>query len=119
LAKETSSVTMSRAGTTLFGERLRRYRLAAGLSQEALAVRAGLSVDAIRALERGRRSAPRPETLAMLAEALALTPLEREELVIAADDRAAPEPESTPAPPADAGPVFPAPPSVLIGREHE
>ena len=34
-----------------FGGLLRRFRIAAGLSQEALAERAGLSMDAIAALE--------------------------------------------------------------------
>ena len=38
-----------------FGERLRRLRVAAGLSQEALAERAGLSAQAIGALETGKR----------------------------------------------------------------
>ena len=37
-----------------FGDLLRRYRLAAGLTQEALAERAGLSSDAVSTLERGR-----------------------------------------------------------------
>ena len=41
-----------------FGGLLRRFRLAAGFSQEALAERAGLSADAVAALERGRRSRP-------------------------------------------------------------
>ena len=56
-----------------FGLLLRRHRLAAGLTQEALAERARLSVAAIYTLERGSRRAPRKETLALLAEALALT----------------------------------------------
>ena len=41
-----------------FGERLRRLRVAAGLSQEALAERSGLSVQAIGALETGKRRRP-------------------------------------------------------------
>jgi transcriptional regulator with XRE-family HTH domain len=53
-----------------FGERLRLARLRAGLSQEALAERARLSVSAIAALERGRRNMPRRTTLALLSEAL-------------------------------------------------
>ena len=36
-----------------FGELLRRYRLAAGLSQEALADQAGLSLQAVSKIERG------------------------------------------------------------------
>jgi len=42
-----------------FGVLLRRYRLAAGLSQEALADRARMSANGIGSLERGdRRTAP-------------------------------------------------------------
>ena len=44
--------------TLAFGELLRRHRLAAGLTQEALAERAGISVRAITDLERGVRRAP-------------------------------------------------------------
>jgi predicted ATPase/DNA-binding XRE family transcriptional regulator len=51
---------------------LRRYRLAAGLSQESLAERAGVSVRGLSDLERGLSRAPRVETLARLAEALGL-----------------------------------------------
>ncbi|MGI8856910.1 MAG: ATP-binding protein [Thermomicrobiales bacterium] len=58
-------------GTT-FGALLRRYRIAAGLSQEALGERAGLTAQAISALERGLRRAPYRETVAMLAAALNL-----------------------------------------------
>ena len=53
-----------------FGERLRRYREAAGYSQEQLAERAGLSANAIGALERGERKRPYPDTLRRLADAL-------------------------------------------------
>ncbi len=55
-----------------FGKLLRHYRLAAGLSQEALAERARVSAFAISALERGHRRKPQSKTLALLAEALAL-----------------------------------------------
>ncbi len=67
-----------------FGALLRRFRVMAGLSQEALAERAGLSADAIAALERGRRSRPRAFTLGVLAEALALGAEDRALLVSAA-----------------------------------
>ena len=60
-----------------FGVLLRRARWAAGLSQEALAERAGLSVDAISALERGLTRAPHAETLDLLANALQVTHEER------------------------------------------
>ena len=56
-----------------FGTLLRRYRLAAGLTQEALAERAGVSLDGISALERGYRRSPQRDTLALLAGALALS----------------------------------------------
>ena len=39
--------------TTAFGALLRQHRVAAGLTQEALAERAGLSVYGIQKLERG------------------------------------------------------------------
>ena len=55
-----------------FGRLLRDYRLAAGLSQEALAERARMSPFAISALERGHRRRPQVRTLALLAGALAL-----------------------------------------------
>jgi predicted ATPase/DNA-binding NarL/FixJ family response regulator/DNA-binding XRE family transcriptional regulator len=60
-----------------FGVLLRRHRLAAALSQEQLAERAGLSADAVGTLERGRRTLPRPETVALLAQALGLSSEER------------------------------------------
>jgi predicted ATPase/DNA-binding XRE family transcriptional regulator len=55
-----------------FGTLLRSYRLDAGLSQEALAERARLSLHGISALERGYRRTPQRETLELLAGALAL-----------------------------------------------
>ena len=82
-----------------FGKLLRRHRLAAGLSQEALAERAGLSPRGLSDLERGVRSAPRAETIGLLAEALGLSPADRTELAAAARPDAASSPES-PLPPA-------------------
>jgi tetratricopeptide (TPR) repeat protein/transcriptional regulator with XRE-family HTH domain len=60
-----------------FGDLLRRWRAAAGLTQEELAERAGLSRRGIADLERGVRRAPRRDTVALLAEALALGPADR------------------------------------------
>src|SRR5690348_261960 len=54
-----------------FGRVLQRHRLAAGLSQEELAERAGLSRRGISDLERGRRR-PLPGTARRLADALDL-----------------------------------------------
>ena len=55
-----------------FGTLLKHYRAAAALSQEALADQAGLSLDAISALESGRRAGPRLETARRLCDALGL-----------------------------------------------
>lgn len=60
-----------------FGALLRRFRLDAGLSQEELAERSGLSVGAISALERGVRRAPYRDTVAKLVAVLELSPTER------------------------------------------
>ncbi len=67
-----------------FGDLLRRYRLAAGLTQEELAERAQVSPRAISDLERGLRSCPWRETIHLLAEALTLAPAERAQLEAAA-----------------------------------
>jgi transcriptional regulator with XRE-family HTH domain len=60
-----------------FGELLRRDRQAAGLTQEELAARAGLSRRGIADLELGVRQTPRRDTVALLAAALGLTGEER------------------------------------------
>jgi len=69
---------------TPFGQLLRRHRQAAALSQEALAERARLSVQAIGQLERGDRRAPRLETVRLLAAALHLDAAARTTLIAAA-----------------------------------
>ncbi|MBV9279724.1 MAG: tetratricopeptide repeat protein [Chloroflexi bacterium] len=56
-----------------FGDLLKRYRVAAGLSQEALAERARLSARAISDLERGLKLTPRRDTVALLIQALDLS----------------------------------------------
>jgi len=53
---------------------LKRYRAAAGLTQEELAERAGVSVRSIGDLERGAGHRPRKDTAALLAQALELPP---------------------------------------------
>src|ERR687897_3851295 len=69
---------------TRFGELLRHYRLAAGLTQEALAERAGLSTRGVSDLERGARGLPRKDTLRLLLQALDLSPADRAALIAAA-----------------------------------
>jgi transcriptional regulator with XRE-family HTH domain len=101
---------------TKFGELLRRYRLAAGLTQEELAERAGVSARGVSDLERGARGLPRKDTLQLLLQALDLSPGDRA-ILTAAARRAPPV-----APPHDASgghPPFPVPPTPLIGREDE
>jgi tetratricopeptide (TPR) repeat protein/transcriptional regulator with XRE-family HTH domain len=91
---------------------LRRYRRAAGLTQEALAARAGLSALTISALERGVNRAPHRDTVARLGAALALAPEERTLLEAAGRDRG-------PAGPAPiAAGALPAQPP-LVGRTRE
>ncbi|HEX8727415.1 MAG TPA: helix-turn-helix transcriptional regulator, partial [Ktedonobacterales bacterium] len=65
---------MSRSQDATFGALLRRFRLAAGLTQAALAEHAGLSERAINDLERDPHRAPRLESVNLLAEALKLSP---------------------------------------------
>ena len=54
-----------------FGQVLRDHRVAAGLTQESLAERAGLSVRGLSDLDRGLRHNPRLETVRRLTDALA------------------------------------------------
>jgi transcriptional regulator with XRE-family HTH domain len=63
-------MTETKRERTPFSVLLRQYRLAASLTQEALAEPAGLSAKGIALLESGRRITPRPETLTLLAASL-------------------------------------------------
>ena len=74
-----------------FGVLLKRYRVAAGLSQEALAERARLSVRAVSAYERGERQAPYRDTMALLVQALSLSPEGAATLEAAVPRRRGPE----------------------------
>ncbi|MGH3119473.1 MAG: helix-turn-helix domain-containing protein [Streptosporangiaceae bacterium] len=65
-----------------FGELLRQRRLVAGLTQEALAERAGVSAKAISDLERDPDRKPRLDTVGLLADGLG--PGERTALLAAA-----------------------------------
>jgi class 3 adenylate cyclase/tetratricopeptide (TPR) repeat protein/DNA-binding XRE family transcriptional regulator len=86
-----------RRGT--FAELLRQHRLAAGLTQEALADRAGLSVRGIADLERGARRYPHFDTLHRLAHALELAPAGRVALLTAGQRPAQPDPAGAAAAP--------------------
>ena len=99
-----------------FGELLRRHRGAAGMTQEALAERSGLSAREIRRLERGggpgKGHKPRPSTVAYLAAALDLRGPERHLF----EEAAFGPPERTAAAvPRPVDPVEPLTP--LLGRE--
>ncbi|MGA8575039.1 MAG: helix-turn-helix transcriptional regulator [Candidatus Cybelea sp.] len=72
------------SGSSGFGTLLRHHRLAAGLSQEALAERARLSLNGISALERGYRRRPQRQTLALLTDALGLNGDEHAQFELAA-----------------------------------
>ncbi|HTE85695.1 MAG TPA: helix-turn-helix domain-containing protein, partial [Dehalococcoidia bacterium] len=69
---------------TAFSALLRRYRGAAGLTQETLAERTGLSARGISDLERGVNERPRRETARLLADALNLTAEQRQDFQQAA-----------------------------------
>jgi predicted ATPase/transcriptional regulator with XRE-family HTH domain len=100
-----------------FGTQLRRHRAAAGLTQEELAERAGLSARAISDLERGLSRAPQRYTLDRLAAALGLAHPDLAAFFAAAR-RARPfAAAATPA--TDPYPGWPSPPTPLVGRERE
>jgi len=93
-----------------FGARLRELRLAAGLTQDGLAERSGLSPNAIGALERGSRRHPYPHTIQLLADALGISPQQRASLsalVTRRRERALP------------GAALPRPATPLVDREAE
>lgn len=101
-----------------FGDLLRRQRLEAGLSQESLAERAGLSARGVSDLERGVNRAPQRETVLRLAEALALAGAARAGFEEAAQRRSAgsrPAEARTLCP----SPSLPVPLTALLGRDGE
>jgi predicted ATPase/DNA-binding XRE family transcriptional regulator len=104
--------------TSPFGTKLRELRIAAGLTQEDLAERTGLSVRGISDLERGERSRPHFETVRLLADALELAPPDRAALVAAAR----PPPGAPPAEvvhPITVISSLPIPATRLVNREQE
>src|SRR5919112_983827 len=97
-----------------FGTMLRELRVAAGLTQEELASRAGLTAKAVSALERGERKRPYPHTVRALAEALGLSERDRASLLSSVPGRnaevSAVKEQTT---------VLPAPHTPLLGRGRE
>lgn len=109
---------MGTRGDTTLGTVLRALREDAGLSQEELAERAGLSPHAISALERGTRTRPYPHTLRALATALDLSEEQRASLLAAVPSRTRAAATTT------AGATvgrreLPVPASPLIGRDDD
>jgi predicted ATPase/transcriptional regulator with XRE-family HTH domain len=100
-----------------FGDLLRRLRSAAGLSQEDLAERSGVSRNGISDLERGLYQTPRFETVRLLADGLRLGEEARAALLAAA--RPAREQPTHPAGVARPHARMPVPLTRLIGREDE
>ena len=90
-------------------ELLVRLRRAAGISQERLAHKTGLSERAIRDLERGITNRPRRPSLDAIAAALNLSPDERRSLLSAAAGRL---PPTGPPAPAETG-------EPIVGRARE
>ncbi|HEX8918972.1 MAG TPA: AAA family ATPase, partial [Chloroflexota bacterium] len=80
---------MAHPQTHAFGDLLRRYRTASGLSQELLAERAGIGARTISDLERGVVSRPHRHTLMLLADALSLSARDRSRMEAAAGDSVA------------------------------
>ncbi|WP_327721876.1 helix-turn-helix domain-containing protein [Streptomyces sp. NBC_00490] len=95
-----------------FAAAIRRFRLRAGLTQEALAERSGVSVSTIRGMETGRRRNPQLASVRQLATALELRSAELDELLAAAAGTA--EPSTVPVPR-----QLPAPPAPFVGRLEE
>jgi predicted ATPase/DNA-binding XRE family transcriptional regulator/Tfp pilus assembly protein PilF len=98
-----------------FRDLLRQHRQSAGLTQEELAERAGLSARGISDLERGVRGYPHPDTVRRLAAALSLDDGAREVFLRAAPRLASRSTEN----PDAAWHAFPAPLTSLVGREEE
>src|SRR5262244_908524 len=87
-------------GGSDFGELLAGFRFGRGLSQDKLADRSGMSVRAIRGLERGQVGRPRWASVSLLADALALSDAERaafREAAAGLDERACGPGEDRPA----------------------
>lgn len=103
-----------------FAQRLKHHRVLAGLSQEALAEEAAISVHAISALERGVNTRPQLETVRRLAVALRLDPAGRGAMLAAARPNAT---VHAPAPPEPLSTVrfdeLPVPPTPLLGRDAD
>jgi predicted ATPase/transcriptional regulator with XRE-family HTH domain/Tfp pilus assembly protein PilF len=103
---------------------LKRYRVVAGLTQEELAERSGVSARTISDLERGIARRWRHDTISLVAGVLQLSAPEREAIEVAARRRSSsPAPARSAAAPSSALPTPPhhLPPhlTLLVGRERD
>jgi non-specific serine/threonine protein kinase len=108
----------------VFGTLLRRYRRAAGLTQEQLAEQTGVSVRTISDLERGVRDTPHQDTILLLATALGLQDADRTVFLAATGRLRAPAPQPLAMVPSSLGPAehptnLPRALTSFIGRERE
>src|SRR5215216_6409037 len=101
---------------TSFADLLRNLRTTAALSQEELSERSGLSLRGISDLERGVRRAPHLTTVRVLADALALSPMDRQALLAAARPEVLPD---TPDATSGGCALLPLPLTPLLGRDRE
>ncbi len=99
-----------------FGDVLRHYRVMAGLTQEELAERAGVSERSINGMECGVQHVPRKDTVRLLADALQLSSPDRSAFEAAARHRG---PLAIHPAPSHAPSNIPLPPTPLIGRERD
>jgi transcriptional regulator with XRE-family HTH domain len=105
---------MKRGGPQSFGGKLKAFRETAGYTQEELATIAGLSADAISALERGERRRPHLETVRALSAALDLSGSARDALFTSARTPA----RDTAVDELSRG-MLPLSPTVMVGREKD
>src|SRR5579872_4146245 len=113
MMRASEQTDMAIGGPTKFGELLRRYRMSAGLTQEELAERSGLSARGLSDLERGARRHPQPTSFRRLVAALRLSDADRA-VLDAARGRSDDTHEASPS-----AAELPLPLTSFVGRERE
>lgn len=103
----------------VFGDLLRRYRTTSGLTQEALAERAGISARTISDVERGLRRNVYRNTAARLADVFELAGTDRDTFLALAQRGAARSANRSTIGVDASAPRLPSPLTRLVGRESE